>query len=152
MDAIQVSGLSFAYNGRSVLEGISLSVAEGECLALLGPNGAGKTTLLKLIGGVLIPANGTVVLHGRSPREFSRRELARKIAVVPQEFVVPFAFIVKEIVELGRTPHLRMLGSPGSADRRAIDHALELTDTADLSNRIFNELSGGERQDRKSVV
>jgi iron complex transport system ATP-binding protein len=146
MDAIQVLGLSFAYNGRRVLDGISLNVAEGEGLALLGPNGAGKTTLLKLIGGVLTPANGTVLLHGRSPRQLPRRELARKIAVVPQEFVVPFAFTVREIVELGRTPHLRLLGSPGSADRRAMDHALEVTDTAELSNRIFNELSGGERQ------
>ena len=64
MDAIQVLGLSFAYNGRRVLDGISLNVAEGQGLALLGPNGAGKTTLLKLIGGVLTPANGTVLLAG----------------------------------------------------------------------------------------
>lgn len=146
MASIRLVGVSFAYNGRCVLDGISLLINEGERVALLGPNGAGKTTLLKLISGVLTPARGSVLLAGCPPRSISRWELARKIAVVPQEFVVPFDFTAREIVELGRTPHLRLLGSVGAADRRAVERAMEVTDTAQLSNRIFNELSGGERQ------
>jgi iron complex transport system ATP-binding protein len=146
MPVIRLLGLSFAYNGHPVLEGISLDVGRGERVALLGPNGAGKSTLLKLISGVLIPSSGSVLLDGRSPRTVPRKELARKIAVVPQEFTVPFSYSVREIVELGRTPHLSLLGSPRTTDRRAVNAAMEVTDTAHLSVRIFNELSGGERQ------
>lgn len=146
MSMIRLLGLSFAYNGHPVLEGISLDVARGERVALLGPNGAGKSTLLKLISGGVFPSTGSVLLDGRSPRAVPRRELARKIAVVPQEFTVPFSFSVREMVELGRTPHLSLLGSPCAGDRRAVNAAMDMTDTVHLSGRIFNELSGGERQ------
>jgi iron complex transport system ATP-binding protein len=146
MSVIRLLGLSFAYNGHPVLEGISLDIARGERVALLGPNGAGKSTLLKLISGVLIPSTGSILLHGRLPHVVPKRELARKIAVVPQEFTVPFSFSVREMVELGRTPHLSLLGSPCVADRRAVNAAMDVTDTAHLSGRTFNELSGGERQ------
>ncbi|PYV44806.1 MAG: ABC transporter ATP-binding protein [Acidobacteria bacterium] len=146
MAAIRLRGVSFGYNGPPVLDGVSLGITQGERVALLGPNGAGKTTLLKLIAGVLTPASGSVLVDGNPPRRTPRWDLARRIAVVPQEFVVPFAFTAREIVELGRTPHLRLLGSAGAADRRAVERAMEVTDTTQLSVRIFNELSGGERQ------
>lgn len=146
MPVIQLHGVSFAYNRRSVLEGISLDVARGERVALLGPNGAGKTTLLKLISGALVPSTGSVLVDGSAPRAVSSGELARKIAVVPQEFTVPFSFSVREIVDLGRTPYLRLLGGLRAADRRAVNTAMEVTDTLHLAGRIFNELSGGERR------
>jgi iron complex transport system ATP-binding protein len=146
MGAIEFLELSFTYNGRPVLEKISLSIGAEERVAVLGANGVGKTTLLKLMSGVLTPAKGSVLLDGRPLSSTPRRELARKIAVVPQEFVVPFAFTARELVELGRTPHLRFLAGVGAADGHAVDRAMELTDTARLADRIFNELSGGERQ------
>lgn len=146
MTAIRLHELSFAYNGRPVLEDISLDVAAGERLAILGPNGAGKSTLLKLIGGVLNPARGSVSIAGTPLHKLPKQELARRIAAVPQVFVVPFAFTAREIVELGRTPHLRALISFSMADRQAVDRALEMTGTGHFSGRIFNELSGGERQ------
>jgi iron complex transport system ATP-binding protein len=146
MTAIQLCELSFAYNGRQVLRDISLDVATGEQLAVLGSNGAGKTTLLKLIGGVLTPAGGSVSIGGTSLDKMPKRELARRIAAVPQMFVVPFAFTVREIVELGRTPYLRALTSFSMVHRESVDRALEMTGTARFSDRIFNELSGGERQ------
>lgn len=146
MNAIQLQELSFAYNGRPVLDALSLSVSSGERLAVLGPNGAGKTTLLKVMGGVLHPAHGTVRISGRSLKELPRRDVARKIAAVPQTFVVPFAFTAREIVELGRTPHLSKLATFSAADRTAVDRALELTRTTSFAERTFNELSGGERQ------
>ena len=146
MAAIELRGISFAYNARPTLDEISLSIAVGERAALIGANGVGKTTLLKLMSGVLAPAKGLVLLDGRPLPGIPRCELARRVAVVPQEFVVPFAFTARELVELGRTPHLRFLAGLRSADRHAVDHAMDLTDTALLANRIFNELSGGERQ------
>src|ERR1043166_4000393 len=146
MPLIRAVQLSFAYNGRPVLNDISLDVAAGERIGLLGPNGAGKTTLLKLLSGTRIPASGSVLLDGRNLSAIPRLQVARKIAVVPQEFMVPFAFTVREIVEMGRTPYVRLLRGLRPNDRHAVQHAMEVTHTSDLAGRIFNELSGGERQ------
>jgi iron complex transport system ATP-binding protein len=144
--AIELENVSFAYNGRPVLSGLSLRVKKGERLALLGPNGSGKSTLLKLISGILTPSLGTVLLDGCRPSAISRRELARSIAMVPQDFFVPFSFTVREIIELGRTPHLTRWGNYSSLDRQFVDEAVEVTGVMDISRRIFNELSGGERR------
>jgi iron complex transport system ATP-binding protein len=146
MAVIRVLQVYFDYNGRPVLGGISLDITAGERIGILGPNGAGKTTLLKLLSGARSPTKGSILLDGRELCAVPRLELARKIAVVPQEFVVPFAFTAREIVELGRTPHLGFLRGLRSDDRRAVHQAMHLTDTIDLGDRVFNELSGGERQ------
>ena len=146
MTAICLDQVSFAYDGRAVLVGLSLEMSGGERLALLGPNGSGKSTLLKLVSGILTPSAGVVLLGGRDPRGIPRRELARTIGMVPQELVVPFSFTVREIVELGRTPHLGRLGHSLAVDCRSVDEAVEVTGIAHLSKRIFNELSGGERR------
>jgi iron complex transport system ATP-binding protein len=146
MNAIQLQELSFAYNGRPVLEALSLTIPAGERLAVVGPNGAGKTTLLKLIGGVLHPGHGSILISGHLLQELPRREAARRVAVVPQVFAVPFAFTVRELVELGRTPHLSKLAAFSAADCAAVERALDLTRTTAFAESIFNELSGGERQ------
>jgi iron complex transport system ATP-binding protein len=146
MTPVELRQLSFSYSGRSVLDGISLRISAGERVAVIGPNGVGKTTLLKLMSGVLTPAHGLVLLDGRPISSIPRRTLARKIAVVSQELAIPFAFTARELVELGRTPHLHFLGGFGEADRHAVNRVLELTGTGPLADRIFNEVSGGERQ------
>src|SRR6185437_8768227 len=146
MGGICVNNLSFAYNGYPVLADVSLQVRTGECIALLGPNGSGKSTLLKLISGILTPSAGTVLFDGRHTSSIPRKELACRIAMVPQEVVVPFSFTVREIVELGRTPYLGRFGNYSSADHRPITQAIEATGVGHLSGRIFNELSGGERR------
>jgi len=146
MSAIRVENLSFAYNGRPVLAGLSLQLAKAERVALLGPNGSGKSTLLKLISGILKPSTGSVVLSGRAAGTIPRRDLARTIGMVPQDFVVPFAFTVREIVELGRTPYLGRWGQYNAMDRRSVESAIEATGVSHLSSRTFNELSGGERR------
>ena len=146
MAMILASQASFDYDGQPVLTGISLEIHAGERVAILGPNGVGKTTLLKLVSGARSPSRGSILLNGRDLRSVPRQELARKIAVVPQDLAVPFAFTAQEIVELGRTPHLGLLRGFRSNDRCAVEQAMFLTDTADLSGRIINELSGGERQ------
>jgi iron complex transport system ATP-binding protein len=146
MSTIQLHELSFSYNSHLVLQAVSVKIAAGERVAILGANGAGKTTLLKLLGGVLQPTRGSVTIAGSALETLSRRDLARRVATVPQVFSVPFAFSVREIVELGRTPHLRNLAGLSSTDRHAVERALRLTGTQGFANRIFNELSGGERQ------
>jgi iron complex transport system ATP-binding protein len=146
MAILSVSTVSFAYDGQPVLTDLTLEIGAGERVAILGPNGAGKTTLLRLLCGSRSPSTGSVFLNGRRLSTVPRPELARKIAVVPQDLTVPFAFTAREIVELGRTPHLGLLRGFGPEDRRAVEQAMQLTDTAGLSHRIIHELSGGERQ------
>jgi iron complex transport system ATP-binding protein len=141
------NAISFRYGAAPpLLRDVTLSVARGEMVGLLGPNGAGKTTLLKLAAGTLHPDAGHMLLGGRDLRALHRREVARRVAVVPQELTMPFAFTVQQMVALGRTPHLGFLGVERAHDRRAIAAALAYTDTAELAERVFSELSGGERQ------
>jgi iron complex transport system ATP-binding protein len=139
-------GVTFGYSSPSLFFETYLTIGKGEMVGLLGPNGTGKTTLLRLAAGTIQPQQGKVLLDGRDLRALPRRVVARRLAVVPQQFSTPFAFTVRELVGLGRTPHLSFLGSERPLDRQAIQHALEVTQTDALAKRIFNELSGGEKQ------
>jgi len=131
--------------GRTVVDRVSASVAEGEWLALIGPNGAGKTTLLRAVAR-LVPFAGEIVLRGTPLRALSRAELSRLVAVVPQEPVTPPWMTVSEYVLLGRTPHLGPLAKEGRRDREAAARALERLDLVPLAERPLGTLSGGERQ------
>src|SRR6266849_7739687 len=143
---LNVDGITFGYEQQPLLFDVHFQVRAGEMVGLLGPNGSGKTTLLRLISGVLRPQQGTVVLDGRDARAWGRREMARRVAVVPQEMHVPLAFSVEEVVSLGRTPYQRLLGSSTKEDQRIVHNAMQAADIEQLAGRIFNELSGGERQ------
>ncbi len=146
MAPLEVENLTFAYNGRPVLLGVSLRLMPGEVLALVGPNGAGKSTLIRLAAGLLHPAEGTIRLFGRAPCDWPPRELARRVALVPQGAYIPPTFTVWESVLLGRTPYLGFLGVPRERDRQAARRALEQVGAADLADRFVGQLSGGERQ------
>lgn len=143
---IHIENLSFGYGGQSLLYGLAASVRHGEMVGLLGPNGSGKTTLLKLLSGVLRPQGGRVLLDGRDLAAWGRREVARRIAVVPQELQVPFAFTVEQMVALGRTPFISLFGTRSSKDRQVVREAMQIAEVETLAARVFNELSGGERQ------
>jgi iron complex transport system ATP-binding protein len=146
MAIVQVHDVSFSYGGRGVLDHVSLQLDPSERVAVIGPNGAGKTTLLKLVGGVLRASAGSVRIDGTDIAEIPRRQMARLVAVVPQELVIPFSFTVREMVELGRTAYMRLFRGFGTVDRLAVEHALDVTDSTCLAARVVNELSGGERQ------
>jgi len=143
---LRVNGVHFGYQGNSVLRQATFDLEEGSCSALIGTNGVGKTTLLRIAAGVLRPASGSVSLRGRPMETIHLKEIARTIALVPQQLELPFEFTVQQVVEQGRTPYIGMLRGPGRSDRMAVDRALDLADISSLRHRIFNELSGGERQ------
>jgi iron complex transport system ATP-binding protein len=131
---------------REVLRGLTLSLAPGELVALLGTNGSGKTTLLRALAGTLTPDAGVIRFAGRPLREWRRNELARRVAVLPQQLELPLGFRVSELVAMGRAPHARRLFASTADDDRAIARALFDADATDLSDRPAEELSGGERQ------
>lgn len=143
---LQATELSFGYGERLVLDAVSASVSRGDIVGLLGPNGSGKTTLLRLLAGMLTPARGEVTLNGRPLRAMTRRELARQIAVVPQDTHSTFDFTVLDIVLMGRFPHLGPFELEGPADMEIAREALAATDTLGLESRRFATLSGGEKQ------
>lgn len=143
---LEFRNVRFLYGGREILHDASFVLERGTASALVGPNGVGKTTLLRLASGVLRPFSGEILLDGIPLAALSIRAAARIVAVIPQHLEIPFDFTVEQVVEQGRTPHLPLLGSPGRADRMAVDRALERSGAADLRHRLFNELSGGERQ------
>jgi iron complex transport system ATP-binding protein len=148
MTILEANDVSFAYErgGARVLDRVSVRVPRGGIVGLLGPNGSGKTTLLRLLSGTLAPASGGVVLDGRSIAAMPRREIARRIAVVPQETHSAFDFTALEIVMMGRYPHLGAFELEGGADLAIAREALAATGTTALEARRFATLSGGEKQ------
>jgi iron complex transport system ATP-binding protein len=143
---LDIRRISFAYAGEPVLRDVSLSVAPGEMVGLLGPNGSGKTTLLKLAGGVLKPGGGEITLGGSNMASLKRKAIAREVAVVPQQFNMPYAFTTLDVVMLGRFPFMSTLSGESAADKQAVSDALSLVGLNYLIDSRFNELSGGERQ------
>src|SRR5437879_7308159 len=142
----QLIDVSFRYARDWVLRDFSLEVAEGEFLGLIGPNGAGKSSLLKLTAGLLRPNQGAVWLHGETLESLSPRQIARHVAVVPQESQVLFPFTVAELVLMGRFTHQEGWGWDSPADLQIARHAMQAMDILQVATRTFRELSGGERQ------
>jgi iron complex transport system ATP-binding protein len=140
--------LSVRYSGAvgPALDGVTLDVPAGGMTAVLGPNGSGKSTLLRALLGVVPVEAGTVELGGREVREWNRAALAREIGVVPQGEESPFPMSVREMVAMGRYPHLGPWRREGPADREAIHEAMERCDVGGLAERPISTLSGGERQ------
>jgi len=145
-DAVTFAYHSRGRTGREVLRGLTLAVASGELVALLGPNGSGKTTLLRLAVGLLPADSGRVNVDGRPVSAWTRREVAQRIAILPQLPTVPDGFRVEELVEMGRAPHARSRFGATAQDEAAVERALLDADAVDLVGRRVDELSGGERQ------
>jgi iron complex transport system ATP-binding protein len=146
VSALALEAVELALAGRPVLRGVSLRLAAGELVGLVGRNGAGKTSLLRVAGGVLRPDAGRVLLAGDALEALPRREVARRLAVVAQDSAIPFAFSVAELVLMGRSPHLGLLGFESAHDREVAAAALTRLGIEELAGRSVLELSGGERQ------
>ncbi|HEY7531840.1 MAG TPA: ABC transporter ATP-binding protein [Nitrospiraceae bacterium] len=156
--ALHVEDVFFRYRtaakkGRNwVLEQLSFHVAGGEILGIVGPNGSGKSSLLKVLAGLILPYGGTILLGGQPIRQFSQQDIARFIAVVPQEYLQVFPFTVAETVLMGRFPHRAPrfwslgLGDDSEQDFMCAQRAMIETDVLSLADRLVSDLSGGERQ------
>lgn len=144
--AIEATHLTVRRLEREVLAGVSLRIADGEIVSVIGPNGAGKSTLMSALLGLLPAAGGTVLLDGVPVERVPRRQIARRIAFVPQMHDGYLGFTVREVVEGGRYPHLKPLDPLGEADRAAVSAAAAAAGVEPLMERTIDTLSGGERQ------
>lgn len=145
-EVIRADQLGIGYSGRVVGRNLSLSVVDHEILCLLGPNGSGKSTLFKTLLGLIPSLAGTVYVKGRPLTQWSRTELAREVAYVPQAQSGAFPFTMHDIVLMGRSARLGRFASPSSHDHRVAAKCLEQMGIASLSQRRYTEVSGGERQ------
>ncbi|NPA25423.1 MAG: ABC transporter ATP-binding protein [Deltaproteobacteria bacterium] len=144
---LTVSGLSCGYGSKEILRGLDFALWPGFFCGILGPNGCGKSTLVNTLCRVNEPLSGVIRIEERNLMEMPRRELASMIAVVPQETYVAFPFKVREVVAMGRNPHLSgLFGSGYDLKHEAVDEALEAAGISHLADRAVTRLSGGERQ------
>jgi iron complex transport system ATP-binding protein len=144
---IEIENLSFGYTPQStILKNISFEVKPGTFLVIVGPNGAGKSTLLNLMCGMLRPSSGTIRIGSKAIESYKTEALAKKVAVVRQEFTPVFGFSVFETVLMARTPHFNRFGFESQTDKRIVNEALQATDTDQFALRPLRNLSGGERQ------
>lgn len=143
---LELRAVGVRYGGRTALDGVDLVMDAGEQVCLVGPNGAGKSSLLACVTGLMGERRGTVLLDDVPLEEWSRETLARRMAVVPQQVVLPFAARVEEVVALGRLPHEHPFLGAREVDRQAVARAIELVGIGQLVGRDVRELSLGERQ------
>ena len=143
---LRAANVTFGYGDTPVVRGVSLDVADDGFVGIIGPNGSGKTTLLRLLAGTRTPGSGSVSLDGVALSTLPRAEVARRMAVVPQETHLAFEYSVLEVVLMGRYPHLGAFAIEGPEDIAVAREALAATGTLDLETREFSTLSGGEKQ------
>ncbi|WP_203338676.1 ABC transporter ATP-binding protein [Nocardioides limicola] len=144
--ALSAIGLGVGYGSRLVAADLHLHVDAGSWVALVGRNGCGKSTVLRALSRLMPARSGQILLDGQAISSLPTREIARRMAVLPQGPQPPAGITVRELVELGRHPHRALLGPLSAADREAVEDAMNLTGTAEYAHRYVDRLSGGERQ------
>lgn len=146
MTGLQARGLSAAYGERAVIEGLDLTVLEGELTIIIGPNACGKSTLLRSLARLLPPHAGSILLDGTDIRRLPTKQVAKRIGLLPQTSIAPDGITVRDLVSRGRYPHQTMLSTWSRTDEEAVATAMSATDITDLAGRPVDELSGGQRQ------
>ncbi|KNY25177.1 ABC transporter ATP-binding protein [Pseudobacteroides cellulosolvens] len=143
---LEVRDVSCGYGKKMVVEKITLNVVKGEILCLLGPNGVGKTTFFKSILGFLKLMGGEILLDGENISQIPKSRFAKVVGYVPQAHTPPFPFSVLDVVLMGRTAHLGLFALPSQKDVKIAENALEMLGVSYLKDRVYTEISGGERQ------
>lgn len=143
---LKVDNINKAFGGVQALSSVGFELKKGDVFGVIGPNGSGKTTLLDLLTGFRQPSSGAVLLQGRPLKSWAKTEVARRLALVPQEYSVNFPFTVRELVAMGRHPHQARFGAPSEADQAATAAALTALDLEGMADKLIIELSGGEKQ------
>jgi iron complex transport system ATP-binding protein len=146
MPRLNTNRLSLAYGSRRIVEELNLSIPDGQITALVGANGSGKSTILKAMARILSPHGGGVILDGKEIHRQSTREVAKQLAILPQNPTAPEGLTVQELVSFGRYPHQKGFGSLGAEDRRMVEWALQATGMYGFADRPVDQLSGGQRQ------
>lgn len=146
MYALQVENLQFGYRKDLVLKEISFNIEKGKFVSIIGPNGSGKSTLLKTINQLYSPSQGNILIDGNNINRLKKKELARKIALVPQDTLIDYEFTVEDIVLMGRHPYKGRFQKENENDYKIVNEALKMTNTLHLKDRVITEISGGERQ------
>ena len=138
--------VTVGYGAAPVVHDLTLDVPDGRVTTIVGPNGCGKSTLLRTLARLLRPTSGEVVLDGRPIRSIGTREIATRLALLPQSPVAPEGLLVRDLVGRGRHPHQRWFSQWSPADEEVVESALAMTDTGALRDRPLDQLSGGQRQ------
>ncbi|SHI14699.1 iron complex transport system ATP-binding protein [Sporobacter termitidis DSM 10068] len=146
MDSIATQNLAVAYEDNLVVDDLDMQIPQGKITAIIGPNGCGKSTVLKAVGRILKPKGGMVYLNGDDIRQLSTREVAQKMAILPQSPQAPAGLTVGELVAYGRFPHQRGFGKLGPEDKKVVAWALEVTKLTELETTAVDNLSGGQKQ------
>lgn len=143
---LELRNLSCGYGQYRIIDNISFTINAREVIGLLGANGCGKTTLIKTILGLLPVHGGEVLLDGKNIKNWSSAQIARVVGYIPQMHTPPFPFQVLDVVLMGRTAHIKPFASPAPKDIKIAEGVLEMLGISYLRNRIYTEISGGERQ------
>jgi len=143
---IEGENIRFSYDGVEVLKGINISIGKGKIIGLLGANGAGKSTLLKILSGILNPKSGRLFYNGREIKRLDKREIAKRIAYIPQNSTFGFPFSVAEVVLMGRAPYVGRFEFERESDWEIALRAMETVGITHLKDRLVTEISEGERQ------
>ncbi|MGO8806840.1 MAG: ABC transporter ATP-binding protein, partial [Candidatus Bathyarchaeia archaeon] len=146
MVSLNIDGVECRYGSIKILENVSISVKAGDFVGILGPNGSGKSTLLKSISRTLKPSKGAIILNDKDIYTLKNIEVAKQLAVVPQDNTISFSFTALEVVLMGRNPHMERFQMETERDMAIARRVMNLTNTWHLAPRPVNELSGGERQ------
>jgi iron complex transport system ATP-binding protein len=143
---LSAAEVSIGYDGRTVVDGLTVEIADRAFTAIVGPNACGKSTLLRGLARLLKPTSGAVLLDGTDIRSLHTKEVARRVGLMPQSSVAPEGITVADLVSRGRFPHQRVFRQWSVDDEHAVAAAMAATGTADLAGRLVDELSGGQRQ------
>ncbi len=143
---LRCSGLTVGYDQRVVIDGLDIDIPDGRVTTIIGSNGCGKSTLLRCLARLLPPKAGTVFLDGEDIAHVRPKQVARTLAILPQNPVAPEGLTVADLVGRGRHPHQRWYQQATAADEAAVAEAMEMTDTLELADRTLDALSGGQRQ------
>lgn len=146
MNSISTKDLSVAYESRLIVDGLHMEIPRGKITTIIGPNGCGKSTVLKAVSRILKPKKGSVYLNGEDIRKLSTRDIAKKMAILPQTPQAPSGLTVGELVSYGRFPHQKGAGKLTGEDKEIIAWALEVTNLSELETAEVDRLSGGQRQ------
>jgi iron complex transport system ATP-binding protein len=143
---LEATNVCLAYDKIVIAEDLTLQIPDGKISVLIGPNGCGKSTALRSLSRLLEPRSGAVVLDGQDIHRLSTKEVARRMAILPQMLVAPESITVEDLVWFGRHPHRGALKTPSRNDRDIVDWALQVTGMNEMRRRFVDHLSGGQRQ------